>query len=75
MMSAPAAMLGQGRPQEPQTRRDQIKLLEGVLQSAAGLGAEQVAKKLQMLEPGVTALAGQPRAGVRARGLRRVLRR
>jgi hypothetical protein len=62
MMSAPAAMLGQGRPQEPQTRRDQIKLLEGVLQNAAGLGAEQVAKKLQMLEPGVTALAGQPRA-------------
>jgi hypothetical protein len=61
-LSAPAAMLGQGRPQEPHARRDQIKLLEGVLQSAAGLGAEQVAKKLQMLEPGVTALAGQPRA-------------
>ena len=39
-----------------------MKLLEGVLQNAAGLGAEQVAKKLQALEPGVTALAGQPRA-------------
>lgn len=62
MMSAPAVMLGQGQPQQPHSRRDQIKLLEGVLQNAAGLGAEQVAKKLQMLEPGVTALAGQPRA-------------
>jgi hypothetical protein len=61
MLSAPAAMLGQQRS-EPHERRDQIKLLEGVLQRAAGLGAEQVAKKLQMLEPGVTALAGQPRA-------------
>ena len=60
-LSAPAAMLGQQRP-EPHARRDQIKLLEGVLQNAAGLGAEQVAKKLQMLEPGVTTLAGQPRA-------------
>jgi hypothetical protein len=61
MLSAPAAMLGQQRA-ETHARRDQIKLLEGVLQSAAGLGAEQVAKKLQALEPGVTALAGQPRA-------------
>jgi hypothetical protein len=61
MVSAPAAMLGQQRP-EPPARRDQIKILEGVLQQAAGLGAEQVAKKLQVLEPGVTTLAGQPRA-------------
>ena len=62
MLSAPAATLAQDRPQEARPRRDQIKLLEGVLQNAAGLGAEQVAKKLQTLEPGVTALAGQPRA-------------
>jgi len=62
MLSAPAATLGQGQPQESHARRDQMKLLEGVLQNAAGLGAEQVAKKLQALEPGVTALAGQPRA-------------
>jgi hypothetical protein len=61
MLSAPAATLGQERP-EPHARRDQIRLLEGVLQRAAGLGAEQVARKLQMLEPGVTTLAGQPRA-------------
>jgi hypothetical protein len=62
MLSAPVTTLGQASSPDAQKRRNQIKLLEGVLQNAAGLGAEHVAKKLQVLDPGVTVLVGQPRA-------------
>jgi hypothetical protein len=62
MLSAPAAALGQGPSADAQKRRNQIKLMEGLLQNAAGLGADEVGKKLQTLQPGVTVLVGQPRA-------------
>lgn len=59
---APAAALGQDAAADAQKRRKQIQLMEGLLARAAGLGADQVARKLQALEPGVTVLMGQPRA-------------
>lgn len=64
MLVLPGAAAGQERSPDVQKRRDQIQIMEGVLAQAVVLGAEEVSRKLQQLEPGVTWLAGQ----VRARG-------
>ena len=59
---APAAS-AQARDPEVQRKRNQIRLMEGVLIQAVRLGAEQVSKELERFEPtGVTVLMGTPRA-------------
>lgn len=59
---APAAF-AQARDPEVQRRRNQIRLMEGVLIQAVRLGAERVSKELERFEPtGVTVLMGTPRA-------------
>lgn len=52
----------QDRPVDPQRRRNQIKLLEGVLARAVGLGADEVAKQMQRLDPSMAVLTGRARA-------------
>ncbi|HET7218301.1 MAG TPA: hypothetical protein VFJ02_09635 [Vicinamibacterales bacterium] len=57
------AAYAQARDPEAQRRRNQIRLMEGVLVQAVRLGAEQVSKELERFEPtGVTVLMGTPRA-------------
>jgi hypothetical protein len=57
------AAYAQARDPEVQRRRNQIRLMEGVLVQAVRLGAEQVSKELERFEPsGVTVLMGTPRA-------------
>jgi hypothetical protein len=53
----------QGRSRDEQRRRNQIRIMEGVLVQAVRLGAEEVSSVLDRFEPaGVTALTGVPRA-------------
>jgi hypothetical protein len=53
----------QGRSPEEQRRRNEIRLMEGVLERAVRLGAEEVGRQLEKYEPtGVTVLTGTPRA-------------
>jgi hypothetical protein len=60
---APALAHAQGRDPEAQRRRNQIRLMEGVLVQAVRLGAEEVSKEMERFEPtGVTVLSGMPRA-------------
>lgn len=59
----PALATAQARDPEAQRRRNQIRIMEGVLVQAVRLGAEEVSKELERLEPtGVTVLNGMPRA-------------
>ena len=54
---------GQGRTRNEQRRRNEIRLMEGVLVQAVRLGAEEVSTEMQRFEPaGVTVLSGVPRA-------------
>ncbi len=54
---------GQGRTRDEQRRRNQIRLMEGVLVQAVRLGAEEVSTVMERFEPaGVTVLSGVPRA-------------
>jgi len=54
---------GQGRSRDEQRRRNQIRIMEGVLVQAVRLGAEEVSTEIQRFEPaGVTVLSGVPRA-------------
>ncbi len=63
MLAAHAVPQGQGRTADARQRRNQIRLMEGVLVQAVRLGAEEVGTELGRFEPtGVTALAGTPRA-------------
>jgi hypothetical protein len=63
LLAAAAPAAGQGRDPEAQRRRNQLRLMEGVLVQAVRLGAEQVGKELERYEPtGVTVLLGVPRA-------------
>jgi hypothetical protein len=63
MLAAQAVPQGQGRTSDARQRRNQIRLMEGVLVQAVRLGAEEVGTELERFEPsGVTALAGTPRA-------------
>lgn len=60
---APTLAHAQGRDPEAQRRRNQIRLMEGVLVQAVRLGAEEVSKEMERFEPtGVTVLTGMPRA-------------
>jgi hypothetical protein len=62
-LAAPAVATAQGRTREEQRRRDQIRIMEGVLVQAVRLGAEDVSRQLERFEPaGVTVLSGIPRA-------------
>jgi len=63
MLAMPALPQGQGRPPEAQRRRNQIRIMEGVLVQAVRLAAEEVSAEMEKFEPmGVTALMGVPRA-------------
>jgi hypothetical protein len=59
----PATSWAQGRSREEQLRRNEIRIMEGVLVQAVRLGAEIVSNELERFEPaGVTVLQGAPRA-------------
>jgi hypothetical protein len=63
LMATPMLAAAQGRDPEAQRRRNQIRIMEGVLVQAVRLGAEEVSKELARFEPtGVTMLSGMPRA-------------
>src|SRR5262245_10784248 len=63
LLVMPALAQAQGRSREDQRRRNQIRLMEGVLVQAVRLGAEEVGAEMEKYEPaGVTALTGTPRA-------------
>ena len=59
-VTVPAAR--QQRPPEADRRRDQIQIMEGVLAKAVRLGAEQLGRRLQAVDPSVVWLTGQTRA-------------
>jgi hypothetical protein len=58
----PALASAQTRSPDVQRRRDQIQLMEGVLSRAVRLGAEQVNRRMQQLDPTMTVITGQARA-------------
>lgn len=58
----PALASAQPRSPDVQRRRDQIQLMEGVLSRAVRLGAEQVNRRMQQLDPTMTVITGQARA-------------
>jgi hypothetical protein len=59
----PSPSWAQGRSREEQLRRNEIRIMEGVLVQAVRLGAEVVSAELERFEPaGVTVLQGVPRA-------------
>lgn len=62
LVAAPALPHAQGRSAEAQRRRDQIQLMEGVLTRAVRLGAEQLSRQMQAVDPSMTVLTGQARA-------------
>jgi hypothetical protein len=63
MLVVPALVFGQARSRDDQRRRNQIRLMEGVLVQAVRLGAEEVSSEMEKFEPaGVTMLSGIPRA-------------
>ena len=61
-LALPALAAGQVRPPDVQRRRDQIQLMEGVLARAVRLGAEQVNRRMQSVDPTMTVITGQARA-------------
>jgi hypothetical protein len=60
--AVPAVSSAQLRPPDAQRRRDQIQLMEGVLSRAVRLGAEQVNRRMQTIDPTMTVITGQARA-------------
>ena len=61
-LAMPVAIGAQLRPNEEQRRRDQIQLMEGVLSRAVRLGAEQVNRRMQSIDPTISVITGQARA-------------
>ncbi len=61
-LAVPAVAWGQMRAPDQQRRRDQIQLMEGVLSRAVRLGAEQVNRRMQAIDPTMTVITGQARA-------------
>jgi hypothetical protein len=62
-LTVPALSQAQGRSRDEQRRRNQIRLMEGVLIQAVRLGAEEVSTTMERFEPaGVTVLSKIPRA-------------
>lgn len=62
VLLASMAPQAQERPVDAQRRRNQIRLLEGVLARAAGLGAQEVAGQMQRLDPTMAVMTGRARA-------------
>jgi hypothetical protein len=63
LLAVPSLSAGQGRDPEAQRRRNQIRIMEGVLVQAVRLGAEHVSRQMAQFEPtGSTVLLGVPRA-------------
>lgn len=63
LLAMPSAAAAQARDPEALRRRNQIRIMEGVLVQAVRLGAEHVSRQLEQFEPaGSTALLGVPRA-------------
>src|SRR6476620_11111623 len=61
-LALPVAVGAQLRPNDEQRRRDQIQLMEGVLSRAVRLGAEQVNRRMQSIDPTISVITGQARA-------------
>jgi hypothetical protein len=61
-LAVPVVTSAQLRPPDEQRRRDQIQLMEGVLSRAVRLGAEQVNRRMQSIDPTMTVITGQARA-------------
>jgi hypothetical protein len=61
-LAVPAIAGAQIRQPQEQRRRDQIQLMEGVLSRAVRLGAEQVNRRMQSIDPTMTVITGQARA-------------
>ena len=63
LLAMPSSSAAQGRDPEAVRRRNQIRIMEGVLVQAVRLGAEHVSRQLEQFEPaGSTVLLGVPRA-------------
>ncbi len=63
LLVVPSSSAGQGRDPEAQRRRNQIRIMEGVLVQAVRLGAEHVSRQMSQFEPaGSTVMLGMPRA-------------
>lgn len=62
LLAVPVVAWAQMRPPDEQRRRDQIQLMEGVLSRAVRLGAEQVNRRMQSIDPTMTVITGQARA-------------
>jgi hypothetical protein len=64
-LAMPAAPRAQERPGDSLRLRNHIQVMEGVLARAVGLGAQEVARQLQLVDPRLTVMTvmiGQPRA-------------
>ncbi len=61
-LALPVVASAQLRPPDEQRRSDQIQLMEGVLSRAVRLGAEQVNRRMQSIDPTMTVITGQARA-------------
>src|SRR3954466_15546458 len=61
-LAMPVVIGAQVRPPDAQRRRDQIQLMEGVLSRAVRLGAEQVNRRMQSMDPTLMVITGQARA-------------
>jgi hypothetical protein len=62
VLLASMAPQAQERSADAQRRRNQIRLLEGVLARAVGLGAQEVAGQMQRLDPTMAVMTGRARA-------------
>jgi hypothetical protein len=64
MLAAGPALEAQSAPAQEPSRRDQVRMMEGVLTGAVRTGAEQLSRTMQSVEPNLVLLTG----GARARG-------
>jgi hypothetical protein len=62
IMALPGWTAGQTRSSDAQRRRDQIRMMEGVLTEAVRLGAEQLGREMQASSPNLVMLTGTARA-------------
>jgi hypothetical protein len=63
VVAFPSALIGQSAVPDAQERRRNIRYMEGVLAQAVRVGAEQVGKELERIDPNAsTVLLGSPRA-------------
>ena len=61
-LALPVVASAQLRPPDEQRRSDQIQLMEGVLSKAVRLGAAEVNRRMQSIDPTLTVITGQARA-------------